>query len=223
MTARYLETDGQLLAVYEAMLTHPMAWSEQAPNIKQPFDFVGSALRAFLPPSQPWRKNRQFNIKRHLYIPMALMGQTWEAPEGPDGWPEDDAAWLTPQGLATRLQWAMSVPQLLRSDLPDPRVFVQSALGDRAPKIVRLAAKAAPRASDWCLTHLRFNACKESLHGLTAQAPPAFDPLCSAWVLCCGQPIDHPDEFCFRALGFPVGGHHSAWCDGWSRCAATLR
>ena len=48
-----------------------------------------------------------------------------------------------PAGIATRLQLAMSVPLLLRSDLPDPRVFVQSTLGDRAPKIVRLAAKAA--------------------------------------------------------------------------------
>lgn len=76
------------------------------------------------------------------YDQMALIGQTWEAPEGPDGWLEDDAAWLTPQGLATRLQWALSVPLLLRSDLPDPRVFVQSALGGRDPKIVHLAAKA---------------------------------------------------------------------------------
>ena len=143
MTARFLETDGHLIAVYESMLTHPEAWSEQSPNIKQPIDFVGSALRALLPPSQPRHKNRQFRISRHMFVPLALMGQTWEAPEGPDGWPEDDAAWLTPQGLATRLQWAMSVPQLLCTDLPDPRDFVHSALGKRAPRAVHFAAHAA--------------------------------------------------------------------------------
>ena len=71
------------------------------------------------------------------------MGQAWEQPLGPDGWPEADGDWVTPQRLAARLQWAMTVPVLIVPRLPDPREFVITALGTRADETVRFAARAA--------------------------------------------------------------------------------
>ncbi|MFT7596827.1 MAG: hypothetical protein ACI8R4_004169, partial [Paracoccaceae bacterium] len=65
-----------------------------------------------------------------------------------DGWPEEDAAWITPQGVSTRLHWALSAPQILRPDLPDPRDFVTQALGPFAPQPVVFAANAAESRSD---------------------------------------------------------------------------
>jgi uncharacterized protein (DUF1800 family) len=74
---------------------------------------------------------------------MALMGQPQGRPGGPDGFPEADIDWITPQRLAARLQWAMVMPFQLMRLLPDPRAFVEAALGPAAPEPVRFAARAA--------------------------------------------------------------------------------
>ncbi|MBV1897253.1 MAG: DUF1800 domain-containing protein, partial [Rhodobacteraceae bacterium] len=83
-----------------------------------------------------------------LASPMRLMGQNWQKPQGPDGWPEEDVAWITPQGVSARLRWAMSVPQVLRPDLPDPRQFVVDALGAQAPETVQFVAASAESRAD---------------------------------------------------------------------------
>ncbi|MBR9843949.1 MAG: DUF1800 domain-containing protein [Rhodobacteraceae bacterium] len=143
MVAQYEATDGDLLAVYEAMLRHPAAWSAGASNIKRPIDFVATSLRALALPQADlgaWGAKR---INRQLRRPLERMGQPWERPIGPDGWAEEDTAWATPQGMAGRLQWALALPELLQRDVPDPREFVEAALGPGAPERVRFAAKAA--------------------------------------------------------------------------------
>ncbi len=142
MAEAYRAQDGQLLPVYAAMLEHPAAWSEGAGNVKQPMDFVTSGLRALdITPRHLPAKPRA--IMRQIMNPMTLMGQTWGAPPGPDGWPEADAAWITPQRMAARLQWGMSVPFRMMRQLPDPREFVETALGPDVPEAVRFAARAA--------------------------------------------------------------------------------
>ncbi|MCA0942777.1 DUF1800 domain-containing protein [Salipiger pacificus] len=140
MAARYRETGGQLLAVYEAMLTHPAAW--QGPgNVKPPVDFIGSALRALAVAELPVDGAK--NMERFFVRPLRMMGQAWEAPDGPNGWPEEDASWITPLALAARLQWALTIPGQLTGALPDPRQFLTAALGARAPETLRFAASAA--------------------------------------------------------------------------------
>lgn len=141
--AAFLETRGDLLAVYRAMLEHPDAWTPEGANIKQPVAYVGSALRALGVQESDVKAWNTRHTMRHLGAPMHVMGQPWEKPAGPDGWPEEDAQWGTPQGLAARLQWALQVPELLGREAPDPRAFVQVALGSAAPERVRFAAEAA--------------------------------------------------------------------------------
>lgn len=142
MAEAYRASDGNLLEVYQAMLRHPAAWHAGPGNVKQPIDFVGSSLRALGVASRhvpdDYRKLNQMVLG-----PMVLMGQAWGAPLGPDGWPEADTAWITPQRMAARLQWGMSVPFRLMRLLPDPRDFVETALGPDVPEAVRFAAKAA--------------------------------------------------------------------------------
>jgi len=87
-------------------------------------------------------------MRNRFITPMALMGQPWERPIGPDGWAEEDSDWVTPQRIAARLQWAMVMPQVLRPELPDPRDFVETALGGQAPEVVRFAAASAETRSD---------------------------------------------------------------------------
>lgn len=148
MIRRWRETDGDLGTVYAAMLDHPGAWDMSRPNVKQPVDFIGSACRALAIPPDALTPPDEKALQQRLFDPMALMGQIWERPEGPDGWAEADSDWITPQGVAARLQWAVSAPQLLMPQLPDPRDFVISALGMRAPRAVQFAAAAAETRPD---------------------------------------------------------------------------
>ncbi len=147
MATRYAQTGGDLAAMTLAMLEHPAAWADGQGNVRRPVDFIGAALRALdlAPQDMPGDSLKQM---RALFLgPMELMGQPLDAPPGPDGWPEADAEWITPQRLAARLGWAMSVPSQLRRTLPDPQDFAQTALGEALPKPVRhAAARAETRA-----------------------------------------------------------------------------
>ncbi len=143
LETRFNDTQGDLLAVCEALLTHPAAWTHQPGNVKQPVDFIGSSLRALDVQPRQMPMKRLGRMRRFFYDPLTLMGQTWGQPTGPDGWPEADEDWITPARLAARLQWAMFTPLRLRRTLPDPRDFVDVALGDLAPEEVRFAANAA--------------------------------------------------------------------------------
>jgi uncharacterized protein (DUF1800 family) len=147
MTRRYDETGGDLMPVYETMLNHPDAWIPQG-NVKQPINFIGSACRALAVAPELISSFDERAFQLNIIQPMGLMGQIWQRPEGPDGWPEEDPQWVTPQGVAARLQWAVSVPQVLKPELPDPREFVQTALGSRGSAAVSFAAKAAESRAD---------------------------------------------------------------------------
>lgn len=144
MTATFLETEGWLPAVYGAMLDHPAAWAPELRQIKSPLRFVTSGMRA-LGLSGEDVAGFDLRITRRVLIrPMRVMGQPWQEPSGPDGWPDDGAAWINPQGMAGRINWAMSAPRLLlKRDIPDPRVFVRTALGPLAGQDVIFAAGAA--------------------------------------------------------------------------------
>lgn len=143
MERAYLDTKGELMAVYHAMLNHPDAWRSEGGNAKQPVAFMGSALRALAlnhKDAADW--NAKF-VGNKLLIPLQTMGQSWQDPSGPDGWAEEDAQWITPQGMAARLQWSLRLPEVLGRDIPDPREFVVAALGPDAPERVKFAAQAA--------------------------------------------------------------------------------
>lgn len=144
---RFEETGGDLGAVSVALLEHPEAWGPLE-KTKQPFDFVVSACRALgLEGRQVAGLNR--NRTKGLFLrPMALMGQPWEEPNGPDGWPEEGANWLTPQGLAVRINWAMSAGRIEGLELPDPRALLGTALGGQAGPRLAFAAGAAERREE---------------------------------------------------------------------------
>ncbi|MFY0596512.1 MAG: DUF1800 domain-containing protein [Cognatishimia sp.] len=143
MEAAYVESGGQLVEVYTAMLAHPESWQASSAKVKKPFDFMATSLRALDVGGTTLARSRERDLRNILYFPMQIMGQPWQAPNGPDGWPEEGNHWITPQFMAARLQWALAAPRALRRTLPDPRTFAHAALGDRLPKDVRFAAEAA--------------------------------------------------------------------------------
>ncbi len=66
---------------------------------------------------------------------MAAMGQPFKSPRGPDGAPEQPEAWVTPQGLASRLNWVLGLQTGRRTMgivVDDPVELARRVLGGRA-------------------------------------------------------------------------------------------
>ena len=143
MAAAYAATGGELVAVYEVMLRHPYSWESFGQKVKQPIDFIVSAMRVLEVPTASLYQLNRYKLMAYAIGPMAAMGQQLHRPTGPDGWPEEAEAWVTPQGLAARIQWAMAAPSAFFRGLPDPRDFVGVALGSVADGKVIFAARAA--------------------------------------------------------------------------------
>ncbi|MDW4498989.1 DUF1800 domain-containing protein [Sulfitobacter sp. D35] len=146
--ARFRDTDGDLMSVYAALLEHPAAWAQPFVNVKFPLDFISSALRALALPPEAISGLLDAQMRGWFLRSLGRMGQPWETVIEPDGWTEEDNEWLTPQGLAARVEWAMAVPRKLMDVMPDPRRFVVQALGRHAPPEVVFAASAAESQSE---------------------------------------------------------------------------
>lgn len=131
LTRAWLDSGGDLSAVYAALLRHPAAWVPQAEKARQPFEFLAAALRGLGVTGAAVMAMEDRDFRRAVTQPMLAMGQPWQAAPGPDGWPEAPAAWISPQRLAIRITWAMSLPQRLVDPMPDPRRFMELVLADR--------------------------------------------------------------------------------------------
>ncbi|AHD08714.1 DUF1800 domain-containing protein [Phaeobacter gallaeciensis] len=140
---RYRATSGDLMQVYAALLEHPAAWESDLGNVKPPFAYLASACRALAMPPEALTKLSRPQVNRFFLRPMQRMGQRWEFSGGPDGWSEADGDWITPQALAERLRWCMSVPTQLMGAVPPPRTALQDALGSRSSARLRFVATAA--------------------------------------------------------------------------------
>ena len=143
LEAAWAGTGGDLAAVTAALVTHPAALAPVAEKARQPFDFIVAALRALGVTGDAITATDDKAFQRLVLQPLADMGQPWQQAPGPDGWPEAAADWITPQGLAARISWAVQVPDRVANPLPDPRAFVATALGDRASERLIWAVSAA--------------------------------------------------------------------------------
>lgn len=145
MQAAFAASGGDLMAVYTALLMHPAAWQTQAEKVRQPYDFVVASLRALGVSGADVIAMKRNLFRAKVQGGMAEMGQPWKKPKGPDGWPEDAEAWISPQSLATRITWGMQIPQELVPVLPDPVAMMTACLADRASEALIWAV---PRAED---------------------------------------------------------------------------
>lgn len=132
----WMDSGGDLMTVYAALLNHPGAWVATGLKARQPLDFLISGLRAL-----GLSGEQVMTMDKKLWAPLIVsqldvMGQPFMRAKGPDGWDEAAEAWINPLGLATRIRWSMTMPQKISKTLgiplADPRSFVLTALGDAA-------------------------------------------------------------------------------------------
>ncbi|MBE2275902.1 MAG: DUF1800 domain-containing protein [Rhodobacteraceae bacterium] len=132
LAAEWRASGGDLRRVTEVLVTHPAALSGPAAKVRPPGEFMAAALHALGVSGDEVYGMAEGPFQRLVIRPLAAMGQRWEAAPGPNGWPEAASAWVTPAGMAARIEWAMQVPGRLVVPLPDPRDLARTALGARA-------------------------------------------------------------------------------------------
>ncbi len=143
LEARFRDTEGDLASVTGVLIDHRASLDSFGQKARRPLDFVLGAVRALGPEADRLRAMRAGTVRDLFDRPLQGMGQAYRRAPGPDGWPETLEAWISPQGLAGRIGWAMAAPSEFRPDLPDPRGFVDLALGPLASEATRFAAAAA--------------------------------------------------------------------------------
>lgn len=152
MTRTYMDEDTALLPVYNTMVRHPAAQVGVGSKARQPFDWMATALRGMSVTGATLMRMETGPFRRFIFDPMARMGQPWQNPVGPDGWPEETAAWINPPGLAERITWSMTVPVRLMPKLPDPRDLARTIVpGERGDEVANIAFRAERRSDGLAL------------------------------------------------------------------------
>lgn len=141
MASAYLESGGELRALYEPLIAHPAAVSDNFPKVRPPFEYVVTVLRA-LDFSAEGILNARQKVAGPLQKALTAMGQKPFQPNGPDGWPEEAENWINPPQLAARIAWVGQLAHTYASDR-DPRALMEALLGETAPDFLSFAVSGA--------------------------------------------------------------------------------
>jgi uncharacterized protein (DUF1800 family) len=117
MAATFVQTRGDLSAVYMTMIGSEEAWTPALVKIRSPLEFVVALLRASGERPKP-------NL---VLGALNAMGQPLWNPPGPNGFPDTVDAWASSEGLSTRIDVANLVAGGLRQ--ADPRRLAADTLG----------------------------------------------------------------------------------------------
>ncbi|KUL95446.1 hypothetical protein DK26_09875 [Bosea sp. WAO] len=137
LTRVFRETGGDLAALARALAMSDLAWSAPTTKLRTPQEFLIAAFRAL------GRKPDFGQIAGAL----GVMGQPLWQPGGPDGYPDSNAAWATPEGIKTRIDVAAQLGRQAAGSVADPRLLVEEVLGPLAsPQTRQAVARAESKA-----------------------------------------------------------------------------
>lgn len=92
----FLRSSGELMAVYEALLSLESALALPATKLRLPIEYVYAGLRAL-----------DLDVPAPLLVrSLTLMGQPPGRAPSPQGWSDDSEAWTAPDGIRKRLELA---------------------------------------------------------------------------------------------------------------------
>ena len=119
LVQRLRATDGDLLALAEALFGHELTWQPSPPKFKRPEELVLSAHRLLQTPELP--TERLANV-------LAQMGQPPGRAPSPQGWPDRTEDWLAPDALWKRTEWVAAFAR--QHGKTDARALAASSFGD---------------------------------------------------------------------------------------------
>lgn len=140
LSQAYLKRDGDLAAVYAALLDDPLSWGAPQAKLKTPEEFVistarllGAGLRAGGRP-----------LERRADQSIARMGQVVQSPPSPAGWPDRAEEWLGPEAMWARMEWAVRIGERWGGEV-DARALARRSLG---PLLSDTTERQIERAAD---------------------------------------------------------------------------
>jgi uncharacterized protein (DUF1800 family) len=130
LARRYLDTDGDLRAVMQALADSPEFRDPRPAKFKTPYQYVLSSVRA--------SGIVATNVKP-LMARLAQLGQPLYGCQTPDGWHDTEADWLNPDAITQRVDFATA---LASGRLPLQRVDDPAAPADGASGMQAMARQA---------------------------------------------------------------------------------
>ncbi len=134
----YLDSDGHLPAVYQALAESPEAWDTSTPKFRSPWDWTIGMLRAAGVDRLPGR--------RGLVPVFQQLGQGVWLPGSPAGWGDTTATWAGPGALMMRVEVAQQVANRMGNAL-DPRDVAERTMPDGLSEATALAIARAEQPS----------------------------------------------------------------------------
>lgn len=130
----FKDSDGDLRELAKTLVTAEEAWTPQRTKLKRPSEWIIAALRLAGVQGQVGR----------IMAAQALLGEPLWRPPAPNGFPDDEAAWI--DGLSQRADIASNFASRVAERL-DPVALVEQALGPLASADTRdTVAQAESRA-----------------------------------------------------------------------------
>ncbi|MCZ8043297.1 MAG: DUF1800 family protein [Beijerinckiaceae bacterium] len=119
LSAVFRKTEGDLAAVSRALIESDTAWGAEPTKIRTPQEFLLGAFRAL-------GRKAEFGT---IVGPLNAMGQPFWQPAGPNGYPDGNEAWASPEGIKTRIDVAAGWGRQAAASVPDPRALTEDILG----------------------------------------------------------------------------------------------
>jgi uncharacterized protein (DUF1800 family) len=136
LSARYLQSHGDLPAVYRALIDSPEAWTPAPAKLKTPEEFVVSTARVLGLGEQAFARAPDGGL--------ATLGQRIYGAPSPAGWADRAEEWLGPDAVWKRVEWASRVAQRVGRGA-DARAVARDSLG---PMLSIHSAQQIERAAD---------------------------------------------------------------------------
>jgi len=133
VAASFRETNGDLAAAMRTLIARPEAWDPPLAKLRTPNDLVTGTLRALGNPPLD---------DKAIHHSLALLGQAPFAAPSPAGWPDRADAWLGPEALMRRIEWARLVAN--RMGRADAMQFAEMTIAPVMGAATRQSIEDAP-------------------------------------------------------------------------------
>ncbi|PPR12163.1 MAG: hypothetical protein CFH41_00197 [Alphaproteobacteria bacterium MarineAlpha11_Bin1] len=128
----FIESDGDLTALSQALVVLPYAWKEPFIKIKTPAELSISAFRLLGVPGR----------QKQAMAPFRLLGQMPFSAPSPAGWPDTAEDWISPESMIRRIQLMQLLVNRLQTDI-DPRALARDSFGPVISENTRLSVERA--------------------------------------------------------------------------------
>jgi uncharacterized protein (DUF1800 family) len=130
LSQAYLQSNGYLPAMYEALVYDSEVWQHTFNKYKSPTDYVYSIFRTvnFVPEEA-----------KQVIGPLMVLGQPPFRPGSPAGWPDTASAWSGGEALFKRVELGVSVAEKIGNRI-DPlglsRIILGSSMSEQSQKAI---------------------------------------------------------------------------------------